>query len=93
MIDIELIIGIIIGFFIFEVFSGRKEGKIGNSILILETKKYDYHLHHWMIFLLILIILLAIEYHNDFIYGLVIGIIVHGLTYKDFYEIRTKPKK
>ncbi len=83
--------GFAIGFLIAWIFSGKKEGE--KPRLILQTKKYNYHLHHWMIFLLILIILIAMGYRNEFIYGLVIGIIIQGLTYKDFYEIRAKSKK
>ncbi len=93
MIDIKLIIGIIIGFFISEIFSGRKEGKIGASILILETKKHFYHLHHWLTSLIILIILMVLSVKNNFIYGLLIGMIIQGLTYKDFYKFLIRKRE
>ncbi len=79
-------LGVAIGFLIFEIFSGRRQGKIGASILILETKKHFYHLHHWFIALIILIILSAFSVKNNFIYGFLIGAIIQGLTYKDFYK-------
>jgi len=85
------LIGFILGFIIAYIFSGKKEGK--KPRLILKTNKYNYHLHHWIIFLLILIILLIVRYYNDMIYGIIIGIIFQGLTYRDFYKIITKPKR
>lgn len=79
------------GFIIAYIFSGKKEGK--KPRLILERNKYNYHIHHWIIFSAILIILLIVKYYNDIIYGIIIGIIVQGLTYRDFYKIRTKSRK
>ncbi len=86
-------LGIVIGFLIFEIFSGRKQGKIGSFILILETRKHFYHLHHWFISLIILIILSAFSVKNNFIDGFLIGAIIQGLTYKDFYKFLIRKKE
>ncbi len=86
-------LGIVIGFLIFEIFSGRKKGKMGASILILETRKHFYHLHHWFISLIILIILIISSVKNNFIYGFLIGAIIQGLTYKDFYKFLIRKRE
>lgn len=87
---LSFIMGFGIGFLIASIFAGRKEGS--KPRLILKTERHDYHFHHWIIALIVLIILFATDYGNSFIYGLVIGIIIQGLTYRDFHEIRTKVK-
>ena len=79
-----------IGFLVANIFAGKKEGR--KPRLILKTRNHNYHLHHWIIALVILIFLIVLKYFNDFVYGVLIGVIIQGLTYKDFYEIRTDKK-
>ena len=83
-----LVLGIVIGFFVAKLDSGKKEGKEG-SIRALKFKinKYTIHLHHWFIASLIIILLISLNFYNDFIYGILIGLIIQGLTYKDFYKL------
>jgi len=90
--EILLIIGIIVGFTLFELFSGRKEGKVGIFILFLKTKKHAYHIHHWIVSLIILIILLSFSIKIPFLLGFLIGSIIQGWTYKDFYKFLTRKK-
>lgn len=54
--------------------------------------KYTIHLHHRFIAIIIFIGLIIIQYHNNFIYGLLSGIIIQGLTYNDFYKIIYRKK-
>ena len=85
---IYLIIGIFLGYLVASFLSGKKAGQKGIfKSLIIKTKQYKLHLHHWIISLIILIILLIFKYYNNFIYGILIGIFIQGLTYKDFYKI------
>ena len=83
-----IVLGIIIGFFVANFFSGKKEGEQGRlKSLKFDTKKYTVHIHHWFIAILILIILVIFNFYNDIIYGILIGLIIQGLTYRDFYKI------
>lgn len=89
-----IIIFALIGFFVADFFSGKKAGKegivkslkirIGNSVI---------QLHHWLIAVTILIILLLFRFYNDYVYGFLFGLIIQGLTYRDFYKIIYKVKK
>ena len=86
--------GIIIGFVIAQFFSGKKEGVQGRiKSLKIVVGKYFIHLHHWLLFLIILSILIILNYDNTFVYGIVIGIIFQGLTYSDFYKIIYRKNK
>jgi len=83
-----VVFGVVIGFFIAKFFSGKKESKQGRiKSLKFDVKRYTVHLHHWFIALIILILLVALEFYNDLIYGILIGLIIQGLTYRDFYKI------
>ncbi|MBL7058826.1 hypothetical protein ISS08_00010 [Candidatus Pacearchaeota archaeon] len=86
-------IGVVLGLIIFEIFSGEKEGRIGLFILLLKTKHHSYHLHHWMISLIILLLLIITNWKNYFVYGFLIGSIIQGLKYHDFYKILVKQKR
>ncbi len=82
-----IILGIIIGFLVAKFYSGKKEGDPGLFRLKFNTKKYTIHLHHWLLATLTLIILFPFNFYNNIIYGFLIGLIIQGLTYKDFYKI------
>ena len=88
-----LIIGFIIGFFIVEILSGKREGKIGLFILFLKTKHHTYHLHHWLVALILFALLTILEITNDFVSGILIGVFIQGLTYKDFHKVIVKQKR
>ena len=88
-----IISGIIIGFLIAKFFSGKKEGKQGILKSIkFSINKFNIHLHHWLIGSIILIALLIFKFYNDLVYGLIMGIIIQGLTYKDFNKIIYRKK-
>ena len=88
-----LLIGMILGLVIFEILSGEKKGRIGIFILLLKTKHHTYHLHHWIISLIVLLFLVTINYRNDFVYGFLIGAFIQGVKYHDFYRIVVKQKR
>jgi hypothetical protein len=84
---------IIFGFLIAKSFAGKKEGDQGIIKSIkFKTKNKTIHLHHWLISSIILLFLLLIKYYNDLIFGFLIGLIIQGLTYKDFYKIIYRSK-
>jgi len=83
-----LIIFVIIGFAVVKLLSGKKEGERGIvPSLKFKIGIYFIHLHHWLWALIIILILVCIDYFNEIIYGLLIGLIIQGLTYRDFYKI------
>ena len=83
-----ILCGIIIGFYIAKLFAGNKEGEEKEIHSIqFNIGKYHIHLHHWISATIILIILLIIGFYHDLVYGFLFGLIIQGLTYKDFYEI------
>ena len=90
---LNLIIGFAVGFFVLKITSGKKEGEIGLCILLLKTNHRTYHLHHWLIALIILVVLIILGISNDFVFGILIGAFIQGLTYKDFYEFVVEEKR
>ena len=86
-------LGIVIGYLIAKFFSGKKVGEQGRlKSLKFDVKKYTIHLHHWFIASIIFILLVALKFYNDLIYGILIGLIIQGLTYSDFYKIVYRKK-
>jgi hypothetical protein len=80
--------GVIFGYLIATLCSGGKEGKQARfKSLTFKTKNYIIHLHHWFIASIGLAILIFFNFYNNFIYGLLVGVIIQGLTYKDFYRL------
>ena len=80
--------GIVFGYLVAVFFSGEREERQGRfRSLIFKTKNYVVHLHHWLIAGIGLVILLVFNFYNNLIYGLLIGIFIQGLTYKDFYRL------
>jgi len=76
------------------VFGGRFENdKVENSIIVTVFDN-SFHIHHWMIGLLILIVLLIVEqftykmYGLSFLKGIAFGLIFHGIVYySDYFKI------
>lgn len=88
MIFLIILCGIIIGFYITKMLSGKREGEEGIiHSFQFDIGKYHVHLHHWIIAIIILTILLIIGYYHDLVYGILIGLLIQGLTYRDFYKI------
>lgn len=86
-----LLLGIILGYYIAYVVAEKKSGKPGLiKSRIFKIKDYKIHLHHWVSSSIILIVLVLLDFYNDIIYGFLIGVIIQGLTYRDFYKILYK---
>jgi len=84
-------IGIILGY-VFGVFiGGKSEGERGRIHFEWFLQKTRLHIHHWIVFLLLLILYMYIYGSMDIISGFFIGGIIHGLTYNDWYKIIEPP--
>lgn len=83
--------GYLTGFIVSTLIWGKTEGGVGlipNLRIALGTK--ELLLHHWMLFLLLLVLVLIFrsQFSNKLFYfllGIIIGGFHQGLTYKDWY--------
>lgn len=96
-----IILGFIIGFIFFLLIDTGEKNKtkifnITFSPIIINFLNNSYHIHHWIIFLALFLILLPIiglyGYCNIFsiFLGICLGSILQGLTYNDAFEIKIK---
>ena len=84
--EFEFAIGAIVCYVLY-LFACQKDCPIKwNQICI---RDHMIHLHHWIIHILCLIVLSFIPKlrDNSFVVGFLVGGIVHGLTYDDWYVI------
>jgi len=85
------VIGFSLANIVFYLFSGRTEGENSSKSLLINIGSFTIHLHHWIIGLMLLFILLAIERYfgrNIFISlfkGVAFGAIFHGISYYNDY--------
>jgi hypothetical protein len=79
---IQIFLGAIISYYLYSIFGAKKTGE--NVPLML--KYNNFHIHHWIYFTLLLIIILQYNktYISSFIIGLLFGGICHGIQYKDW---------
>lgn len=88
-----LITGLLIGYFFWKLFSGKREGdKIERSFRIL-IRGYYLHIHHWIWCTLVIIFLIITGYENLFVFGLLIGSIIQGLQYRDRFVVLYKKEQ
>lgn len=86
--DLSILAGVIAGFVVAKLVSGKKEGEEGLlPSLIFRVGRYMIHLHHWLMALVAGIILWILGVENGFVYGFLLGILIQGLQYKDFLKI------
>ncbi|PIS40789.1 MAG: hypothetical protein COT26_01555 [Candidatus Kerfeldbacteria bacterium CG08_land_8_20_14_0_20_43_14] len=88
---VQLLIFIIslgLGFYLAKLVSGKKAGQAGVlPSWRINIKNYIFWPHHWLIGLIELVVCLLFQVKIIFVYGLLLGIIIQGLTYKDFYYV------
>ncbi|MDE2019542.1 MAG: hypothetical protein KGJ13_04300 [Patescibacteria group bacterium] len=88
MITLPLILTAIIGFTFAELLSGKFEGHRGKwKSIRIKVKDYTVHVHHWLYASFVLAAMPSNVDHRSFIEALLVGIIVQGLTYSDFYKV------
>ena len=91
-----MLLGIIIGIWYCYYFFGKK-GELPNLQVTFTQfdpwisvdhgiiSIYGKHIHHWMIFSLLLLIFYHLEYWNLFAFSIIM--VLHGLTYSDRFEL------
>lgn len=77
----------ILGFFLSDYFSGRHTGDNIDRSFRFKAGKYIVHLHHWMWSAAVAAVCLAFEIYNPILLGFLLGSIIQGLTYKDWFLI------
>lgn len=83
-----MIPGIIAGFCVATLLAGRTEGEQGLLKSIrFGVKDYTLHLHHWFMASIALSVLFFVDYQNDAVYGGLLGLVIQGLRYRDYYRI------
>lgn len=84
---LSVIIGIGIGYLFWSMVAGAYEGdKIERSFRIA-LGDYYLHVHHWLWSASVLIALFVIEVYNGVVYGALLGSVVQGLQYRDWYWV------
>ena len=97
---VYLFIGIIIGLIFIFVFFGTKiksksmpkiKVNIGNFVRNSHIYLFNYHIHHWFLNFIILIIIQLIQNYKNIVYfdivkGFNIALIFHGLLYSDCFN-------
>ena len=92
-----IFVGFIAGFIFFALMNrGEKMKPLFFNSIIINFMNQKYHIHHWIIFLFLLIIGIIIlvwkkcEYTNinAFLLGICLGSILHGLSYGDAFDIK-----
>ena len=92
-----IIFGVLIGFIIFSYACNKmgEQPKIGMNIYVYLSKKEVFHLHHWLIALIILFILSITIYFGDgnfnlpiiqITIGFLIGMFLSGIKYSDRFH-------
>lgn len=85
---VKLFIGIILGYIFGYIVSGKSEGEKGLIHCNWCIETFKIHLHHWIIMSIILAYyLIYVENKSNIIIGFLIGGIIHGLSYKDRFNI------
>ena len=92
-----ILVGFILGFAFFTIMNrGEKMKPLFFNSIIINIMNNKYHIHHWIIFLILLVILLYIlamkisNYTNckALLLGICLGSILQGLSYSDAFDIR-----
>lgn len=98
---INVIIGLLIALFYSMFFLPKKTGYLprinptlypilyNGMILIPLSKERALHVHHWIIYLILLILLYFLKSFG-IIFGIVLGLFIQGLLYKDSFNIIEK---
>lgn len=76
-------LGLTISYLVCLIFAGRHEGDKINKSLRFKIGEFYIHIHHWIIGLVLFFICSYIGFTNYFILGIIIGLILQGISYKD----------
>lgn len=84
---LQFIISIILGFAFWNFFAGKYEGDKLERSFRPKVGKYRVHIHHWIYCCIILVIFILVRVYNPILLGLLIGLIIQGLSYKDRFVV------
>ena len=82
----------IAGYFVQKLISGKYEGDKIERSLRLSTGGYYIHIHHWIYYSVFILGMYLFNFYSPIVYGLFIGGIIQGLTYRDRFIIIYKKK-
>jgi hypothetical protein len=87
-----VLLGIIIGFFFMFVINYIP--KKTNQKLILHFNQFCFHIHHWIIGILLLVLAFLVKYSNETVFNIIIGLlagfVLEGFLFKDMFNILVK---
>ncbi len=87
MVTLPLILTAVIGFIIAELL-GKHEGHRWKwQLTRVKVKDYTVHVHHWLYASMALVALPSATDHKTIIEAFLVGVIVQGMTYRDFYKV------
>lgn len=95
LISFEIYLGILTGYLMGKIFSGKETGKPGiKKSTIFNLGRYQIHIHHWIAGAGIIASALIFNFsfpYPQFSYGFLGGIIFQGiLSYSDWHKILVK---
>ncbi len=73
-------------------FAGKYPGDKLEKSFRFKVYNYIIHIHHWIWSFVLLLILFALNINSSVAFGLLIGSIIQGLTYKDRFIMIYKDK-
>jgi hypothetical protein len=83
-----VIISTAVGYEIAKFFAGKHESVEGRlPSVIFRVQEYKVHIHHWMWSSAIGVVLLLLQFRNVLVYGLLVGITLQGLHYRNRFRI------
>ncbi|MCK5044530.1 hypothetical protein KAR26_02285 [Candidatus Parcubacteria bacterium] len=98
-ISFQICLGIIMGYFVARIFSGKQPGETGRiKSIIFHWGDYRLHLHHWFLGFAVVLLALVLDYsffdYGKFSYSFLGGLIFQGIfCYCDWKRIIIKQKK
>jgi len=98
LISLEIYVGIILGYIISKIFSGKKTGQLGIiKSRVFNIGNWRLHLHHWIIGLGVLILVLIFKFSlplSPLSFGILGGWVFQGIfDYSDWHKILIKKTK
>jgi hypothetical protein len=91
---IPILLGAVAGYLVAEYIAGKDEGAPGKVKSIrIRVKEYVLHVHHWLYASVALVVLPSSHIgYKSVAEAFLVGIIIQGFTYSDFYKVVYKPQ-
>jgi hypothetical protein len=82
-----ILLGIVIGFLIAKLVAGKNTGDRTQRAIRIPVGNIKVHIHHWIWASVILIVFILLKFQNYFLMGILVGIMIQGLSYTDRFKI------